>query len=121
MQKEWATQVRELLARAAKPVPTGWECLDAMKVSIDQALQDVPKEASARPYPIERKHLMAQIGLKMKHYGLQDEAQAFIYATGAAVLQELDNEQLAALNCWLAKWVEGMHYAVDSPFAPPGR
>ncbi|WP_411832281.1 hypothetical protein [Pseudoxanthomonas mexicana] len=64
---------------------------------------------------------MAQIGLKAKHYGLSDEVQAFIYAAGFRVIQELDNDQLDALNTWLAQWVDSMQTACDSPYAPPAR
>ena len=125
----WVDQVRELLARAKSPRSATFENLGALKTSIDGALaaaeaarQDGYLERPcSTPFPIRRRNLMSQIGLKAKHYGLSDEVQAFVYAAGYRVIQEMDNDQLDALNTWLAQWVDSMQTACDSPYAPPAR
>ena len=73
------------------------------------------------PYPVRRKHLLAQIGLKSRYYGLSEEIQAFVYATGALVIQEFDNDQLAALLDWLTQQADRADTACDSALAPPAR
>ena len=44
-----------------------------------------------------------------------------MYAAGCQVLQELDNEQLAALLDWLNVQAERADAACDSDLAPPAR
>ncbi|HEY1129604.1 MAG TPA: hypothetical protein VGF12_09390 [Roseateles sp.] len=117
------------MARAKTPRSASFENLGALKTSIDGALAaaDAARQeacadrAHPTPFPIRRRSLTAQIGLKAKHYGLSDEVQAFVYAAGYRVIQELDNDQLDALNTWLAQWVDGMQAACDSPYTPPAR
>ena len=65
--------------------------------------------------------LLSQIAKNGRYYGLSDEIQAFVYAAGYQVLQELDNDQLAALHAWLVQWVENMQTGCDSAWAPPAR
>lgn len=129
MQTQWIDQVRQLLAKASDHRRDAFHNLDALKSSIDAALdaaRAAPKVAVAAgsggvPYPIRRRHLLAQIGLKSRYYGLADEVQAFVYAAGAAVLQELHNDQLEALHGWLLRWIDCMDTACDSELSPPAR
>jgi hypothetical protein len=93
-----------------------------LKSSLDEALQQAQdnKEAvaagkSRQPYPIRRKHLLAQIRLKLKHYAFSDEVQAFVHAAGFEVLEQLDNDQLCALNAWLQGLCEAAG-TVEAPF-----
>lgn len=126
----WVDQVRELLARAKRQHSALFDDLDALKLSIDGALaaastarraaKSAPPAAPA-PYPIRRRQLLAGIALTNKHYGLVEETQAFVYAAGATVLQELDLEQLEALLGWLQRQVDRMEVACDSPYAAPAR
>lgn len=125
MPTQWIDQVRQLLARASDQRREAFANLDALKSSIDAAL-DAAKHARrqgapAMPYPVRRKHLLAQIGLKSRYYGLSEEIQAFVYAAGALVIQELDNDQLAALLDWLTQQADRADTACDSVLAPPAR
>lgn len=121
--QQWVERVRTLLARAKGPREAHWA---ELKTSIDTALGHAAHvrrldERSQTPYPVRRRNFLAQIGLQAKHYGLADEVQAFIYATGATVIQELDIDQLAALHGWLSYWIEAMQTGCDSVMAPPAR
>ncbi|UPG86993.1 hypothetical protein L2Y94_06460 [Luteibacter aegosomatis] len=58
---------------------------------------------------------MAQIRLKLKHYAFNDEVQAFVHAVGFEVLEQLDNDQLCALNAWLQGLCEAAGM-VETPF-----
>lgn len=125
MQTQWIDQVRQLLARANDQQREVFLDLDALKSSIDAALQ-AAKQARRdgphrMPYPIRRKHLLTQISLKSRYYGLSEEIQAFVYAAGFHVLQELDNDQLSALLDWLIMQAERADMACDSDMAPPAR
>ncbi|MCX7563448.1 hypothetical protein OS176_07835 [Xanthomonadaceae bacterium XH05] len=118
-------QVRQLLARASDQQREAFINLDALKTSIDAALQ-AAKQARRdgphrMPYPIRRKHLLTQVSLKSRYYGLCEEIQAFVYAAGFHVLQELDNDQLAALLDWLTLQAERADAGCDSDLAPPAR
>lgn len=124
----WVDQVRRLLAAAKTKERAAFEDLDALKSSIDGALRLVVDqrkvangEPHAMPYPIRRRMLLAQIDRRARWYGLSDEVQAFVWAAGYRVIQELDNDQLDALAGWLSQWIDGMQAGCDSPFAPPAR
>lgn len=125
----WVDQVRRLLDRAKTQQNSPFTDLNALKNSIDGALALVPAArgerqlgtSSAPPYPIQRRNLLAQIARYGRFYGLSDEIQAFVYAAGAQVIQELDNDQLAALHGWLVQWVDNMQAGCDSAWSPPAR
>lgn len=125
MQTQWIDQVRQLLAKASDQRREAFASLDELKSSIDAALEAAKHarrpELAAVPYPVRRKHLLAQIGLKSRYYGLSEEIQAFVYAAGCVVIQELDNEQLTALLDWLTQQAERAEAACDSALAPPAR
>ncbi len=129
MDRLWVDRVRGLLERAKTPQGNAFVDLEALKGSIDAALQGAvaargiapASSAMPVPYPIRRKQLISQIGLKSRHFGLSDEIQAFVYAAGCETLHGLANEQLAALDSWLAGVVDSMQTGCDSAFAPPAR
>jgi|GEM_PF-5518302 len=107
----WVDQVRALLARAKRHNRAAFADLEALKHSIDGALQGAQ---GGPPSAHRRRHLLAQVRLRMKHYAVTEEVQAFVLAAGHDVLESLDADQLAALNAWLARLVEG--YGTDEPF-----
>lgn len=129
MDRLWVDQVRGLLERAKAPEGSAFVDLEALKFSIDVALRGATaarsaaqaSAATAVPYPIRRKQLITQINLKSRHFGFSDEIQAFVYAAGCETLHGLANEQLAALDSWLAGMVDSMQTGCDSAFAPPAR
>jgi hypothetical protein len=107
----WVEQVRALLARAKRHNRAAFADLEALKHSIDGALQDAQRKA---PSSHRRRHLLAQVRLRIKHYALADEVQAFVLAAGHDVLESLDVEQLVALHTWLLRLVDDI--GADDPF-----
>lgn len=120
-------RIRELLGRAKQQQGEAFSCLDTLKASIDQALQAAEQtckdtiviEGHPVPYPIRRRHLLTQIGLKSKRYGLTNEVQAFVYAAGYELPQELSSEQLEKLHGWLVQWSEAGEMACDTAYELP--
>jgi hypothetical protein len=125
--QKWVDQVRELLARAVRRHSDIEQ--DALEASIGKALAsvgDMRREAMKSdipqiPYPIRRRTLLGQIHMLARHYGLTDEVDAFVAVAGHHVIQSLDNDELEALQGWLARWVDDMQSACDSAYAPPAR
>lgn len=109
----WVDQVRALLARAKRHNRAVFADLEALKSSIDGALRLVD-QVHETPRAHLRRHLLAQVRLRIKHYALADEVQAFVLATGHQVLESLDVDQLSALHAWLHRLVED--YPADDPF-----
>lgn len=122
--RQWVDQVKELLAGAEKQRGAAFSSLDALKGSIDGALRAVEQGSHERagidtpsiPPPIRRRHLLAQIKLKGRRYGLCDEIQVFVYAAGRKVAQELGTDQLEALNTWLDRWAEAGDMSCATPY-----
>lgn len=125
MQKTWTQQVRGLLERAKTPSQPTFADLSALRTSIDQALNAPrlhPDEHQRRQaIPVHRKALLTAIALKNKHYGLNEETQAFIYATGAEILQQLTLQQLESLDYWLAGMIDAIQHGCDWADTPPAR
>ena len=121
MQTQWINQIRALLARASDQHSEALAGLDALKSSIDAALLAATQPAPGAPNPVARKHLIAQIRLKSRYYGLSEEVQAFVYAAGHQVLQELDTDQLGAVLAWVNRQIDRAEAACDPEPAPPAR
>jgi len=122
--RQWVDQVKELLAGAEKQRGAAFSSLDALKGSIDGALRAVEQGSQGKaradttsiPPPTRRRHLLAQINLKGRRYGLCDEIQAFVYAAGHEVAQELGTDKLEALNTWLDRWAEAGDMSCTTPY-----
>lgn len=130
MDRTWVDQVRQLLGKARAQHSKAFDDLQGLRASIDSALHAVeagrgvaaPSNAAhVAPYPIRRAAAMAQARLKIKHYGMHDEAQAFILAAGVSSLNGLNADQALALDAWLAGLIDQQQHACDWSDAPPAR
>lgn len=122
--REKVTRLRQLIVDAARR-----GCAESRTEEMQRALHDARQarwephtaDGPKAPYPIRRRMLLSQIGLKMKHYDLRDEVDAFVYESGHETLHGLDIEELDALNTWMARCVDDQQAACDSRYAPPAR
>jgi len=73
------------------------------------------------PYPVRRKHLLARIAVKLKHYGYAEEVQLYVTSCGHESLYALDVEELEALCTWLARRIDDAQHGYDWPDAPAAR
>lgn len=113
----WVDQVKKLLVKAKRQHQATSDDLDALRSSIEGALQlthDANRVITNASPALRRKHLLAQVRLRIKHYALADEVQAFVLAAGHEVLESLNTHQLVALHAWLLRMVEQTD--ADDPF-----
>lgn len=93
------------------------ETLQQMR-TVRRAIGALPADA---PYPLRRKHLLARIAVKLKHYGFAEEVQAYVTSCGHESVYALDVDELTELCGWLTQRIEDAQCGHDWPDAPAAR